>query len=294
MEPAENELNKYRPTGMYVTDEMREHEPADEDCFLRKKNGDWARLIFGEPQELKEREEEHLEKFVDYVQENGLEPVPEWFMADTRVGLRYIQGCAWDYEKAYQEIFIQHNWINETFPIDPRPFKTFLQSGALYCNDGGRAKRGLQPIVVLNLRKFIDQSVEPEILEPMSSYFFDFVVRNYMVQGRVENWFMIIDFKGVGVTELPIRKLKTFMVGMMKKFRGRMFRCFAVDSPFLMRAVWKLVLTWVDESLQQKIIINGGGYEDQLLEYIDAEELEVKYGGTKLNRAANFFPIDLE
>ena len=80
----------------------------------------------------------------------------------------------------------------------------------------------------------------------MSCYFFDFVVNNYMLDGRVENWLMVIDCKDIGVTELPIQKLKGFMMSMLLRFRGRMFRTIAIDSPWLARWLWNLLVSWFD------------------------------------------------
>ena len=88
------------------------------------------------------------------------------------------------------------------FPIDPTPFKDFLKSGAIYY--AGRAKRGLQPLIFMNVRKFCDNPISVDELSQMSFFFFDYMCNNFMLDGKVENWLMVIDCKNVGVTELPI------------------------------------------------------------------------------------------
>jgi hypothetical protein len=45
-------------------------------------------------------------------------------------------------------------WYQKNFPKDPNKFLQFLQSGAVY--SCGRAKKGKQPIIIINVRKFID------------------------------------------------------------------------------------------------------------------------------------------
>ena len=92
---------------------------------------------------------------------------------------------------AYEEILKYYHWYNTFYPVDPTPLKDFLRSGAIYVS--GRTKRGLQPLIFLSIRKFIDQKISVEMLEVMTSYFLDFVINNYMLAGRVENWFMVID-----------------------------------------------------------------------------------------------------
>ena len=115
-----------------------------------------------------------------------------------------------------------------------------------------------------------------------------------MLEGRVENWLMVIDCMDVGVTEIPIQKLKGFMQAMLLRYRGRMFRTIAINSPWLVRGIWSLLMSWFDEYIQKKILINGFDYQARLLEYIDASELEEKDGGTQPNlECPNFFPINI-
>ena len=62
---------------------------------------------------------------------------------------------------------------------------------------------------------------------------------------------------------------------MQKNFRGRMFRLVAVNSPLLLKAAWGIVYGWLDEFVQQKIIICGSkSVAKNLLEFIDENELE--------------------
>lgn len=70
-----------------------------------------------------------------------------------------------------------------------------------------------------------------------------------------------------------------------------MFRLMAVNSPLLLKAAWGIVYSWLDEFVQQKIIICGTkSVAKNLLEYIDENELEVQYGGKKPNIQNRFFP----
>lgn len=113
----------------------------------------------------------------------------------------------------------------------------------------------------------------------MSYFFFDYICKNFMMDGKVENWLLIVDCGNVGVSELPIKKLKGFMSAMKQRFRSRVFRTIAIESPWLFRAVWSMFLSSLDKYIQKKIVINGPDSKNCLLEYIDISELEEKYGG---------------
>jgi hypothetical protein len=64
----------------YLTEEILEYEPTLKDTFIyHKKTGDYQRMIWGDPQELRDRETERMEEFLDYVKTNNLEPIPDFY-----------------------------------------------------------------------------------------------------------------------------------------------------------------------------------------------------------------------
>ena len=111
------------------------------------------------------------------------------------------------------------------------------------------------------------------------------------VPGHIENWMVIMDLNGVGITNLPVRQIKAFVKSLQGNFRGRMFRTVAVNSHWLLRGLWNAAWAWLDEFVQQKIIICG--YNDcttTLLELVDSKTLERKYGGEREDMVGPFFP----
>ena len=109
----------------------------------------------------------------------------------------------------------------------------------------------------MRVRKFIDQGADLEFIANIASYFFNFICDRMMVQGKIENWCTIMDMSDVGMTQIPVNDLKVFMSHLQNNFRGRMFRTFVVFSPMLLRALWNIIWAWIDEYVQQKIIICG-------------------------------------
>mgnify|MGYP006178617761 CR=1 FL=1 len=72
--------------------------------------GDYQRLIWAEPQELREREVDYYAKFMEYITENKLEPLPEYFTGAHRHAYRYLQGSHWDNAAGYQAIIDNNIW----------------------------------------------------------------------------------------------------------------------------------------------------------------------------------------
>lgn len=80
---------------------------------------------------------------------------------------------------------------------------------------------------------------------------------------------------------------------MQKNFRGRLFRMFAINVTWLVRGVINIAKKWADEFTQAKVHCLGGDFQRHLLEIIDEQNLEAKFGGKLSNKVSDFFPPEL-
>lgn len=143
----------------------------------------------------------------------------------------------------------------------------------MYCS--GRTKVGYHPIVNINVRKFIDENKPLEEIIDTASYFFDWVIRNMTVPGKVETLFVIIDLNKVTLPQLPISQVKGFISVLQHRFRGRLFRMMILTSPGF-NGIWNLVSTWIDEHIKAKIVMcEIDNCKKTLLEFICPEVLEI-------------------
>jgi hypothetical protein len=62
----------------------------------------------------------------------------------------------------------------------------------------------------------------------------------------------------------------------------------------MLRAVFKIIKAFMDESTQKLMVTYGGSYKKDLLELIDEDRLEVKLGGKFPDITDNFFPPRLD
>ena len=57
-------------------------------------------------------------------------------------------------------------------------------------------------------------------------------------------------------------------------------RAFLINAPLYARIGWAIVKTFMDPVTVSKVVILGTDYRGTLLEYIDADQLPVEFGGT--------------
>lgn len=115
-----------------------------------------------------------------------------------------------------------------------------------------------------------------------------------MKPGAVENWTMILDLKDVGVTQIPSKKIQKMITMVQNNFRGRLYRLYAINMPFMIRALWKLFKGMCDKFTKEKLIVYGGGYEEDLKNAIPPYNLEKKFGGDLDDLEENFYPPQLD
>ena len=64
---------------------------------------------------------------------------------------------------------------------------------------------------------------------------------------------MIIDLNDVGMTSLPVKKVKSIVGLTQQHFGGRLYRQFCINMSFMMRKSISVFLNFVDDITQQKI-----------------------------------------
>ena len=188
-------------------------------------------------------------------------------------------------------MIVHSRWLRETYPINLGDIAPVLKSGMLYVS--GRDYK-YRPILILNVRRLIESNFETEIIATATAFFCDFVVKKLLIPGRIENWIMIIDLNDVGMTSLPVKKVKSIVGLTQQHFGGRLYRQFCINMSFMMRKSISVFLNFVDDITQQKISAHDDKtYKAVLQNLIPDAQLEYKYGGQKQNIESNFFPPDM-
>ncbi len=68
-----------------------------------------------------------------------------------------------------------------------------------------------------------------------------------MVPGVQETWIMVVDLNNVGVTSIPMNKVKAIIANGSKNFRGRMYRQYTINAGWVVRKAFGGLTSFLDE-----------------------------------------------
>ena len=108
----------------------------------------------------------------------------------------------------------------------------------------------------------IDAQLDDDKLVRVILSLITYTLDHWMKPGFVENWFVIIDCKDVGATEVPVNQIRLLATILQKNFKGRLFRLYGLNVPFLLRAIWMIAKSLGDKFTQAKMIMYGSGYSN--------------------------------
>ena len=144
---------------------------------------------------------------------------------------------------------------------------------------------------MVNVRRVVQSKIDIDTLLRMDYLILNWVCENMLVPGKVETWNIIQDSNGMGVTQMPIHIIKTMASKLSIYYAHRIEKSFAINVPYAMNTIWKIVKVFIDAETRKKIIIQRSGWEPLLAENISPENLEEKYGGILPDKESNFHPF---
>ena len=77
-----------------------------------------------------------------------------------------------------------------------------MNSGLIYIM--GRCKPGYQPIIVVSGKRFQNNNVSLDILEKYLLFLFDWIQKNMLVPGHIENWLILLDLEDCTIATVPV------------------------------------------------------------------------------------------
>jgi hypothetical protein len=112
------------------------------------------------------------------------------------------------------------------------------------------------------------------------------IIRTMFIPGQIENWVVIYDLGGMGVTDIPISAIKGTTQKMSQNYGGRLFKMYVVNAPGTIYFTWKMVSAFLDPVTVEKIKISKTNTEKSMWDNIDPSQVEEKYGGKQPNRTS--------
>ncbi|CAK88930.1 unnamed protein product (macronuclear) [Paramecium tetraurelia] len=248
-----------------------------------------VRKIFEGQVEFDQQEMEILKQFETYLISKRFMPKfsPNQFRWTESQLLRMLYATKFKFEKTYAAIQAYIQWKNQAFPLkENQDTSKFLLSGSIYLH--GRDNR-FRPIIVVNAVKLAAQKNIDITLDSMT-IFLEHVLSNYMLPGQIENWVVVMDLGGLGITSLPRQQLQRVLDYLQNNYRSRMHKCYVINCPSTITFSWNIVKGFLEEITVRKISFEKSSIPTGLFEHCHKSQVEQKYGGVSSNIENTFWP----
>lgn len=210
---------------------------------------------------------------------------PNWMENNT---LRFLQATAYNHAKTIEYLIAHLEFREKTFPIRVSDkIIEILNLGFLYGH--GRDQR-FRPLLVINAKvykKYKDTYMIEEWVTAVM-YFMEYLVNKLLVPGQVENWNTICDVDEVSVVFLP-GNLKKIIEILQCNYRARLNVMYIMNISFFIKAFWNMIKGMLDPNTEKKIKMIGSD-KNPMFEFINKNQVEIKFGGTAKNIESHFFP----
>ena len=243
-------------------------------------------VIFTEYEDAKLKEFYERVEFLNQKYPNKKIVIPSWWKeSETR---RFLQATSFTIDKSIEYIRQQLEWKSAFFPftITSNIIK-ILNSGFMYIH--GRDNH-FRPIFIIKANTFFDLRKIYSYEEMFMSivYFLEYVIKNILIVGQVENWIMITDITGVSLVFMP-RDLKRIIDSLGSCYRCKLFRNYIIGMNSALRLIVKLFMSFLDQATVNKIkFLDSNNIHSELSTFINDDNLEKKFGGN----APNIIPGD--
>jgi hypothetical protein len=209
-----------------------------------------------------------------------------WKEFDT---LRFHQATGYKSNMTIQLLIDHFEWRQSYFPfsLTPAAFE-LLNKGFIYVQ--GREHQ-FRPIFIVNAKFYVD-NMDKYVYDDWLAcivFFMEYMIKNLLIPGQVENWNIISDVCGVSLLGLP-KDMKRFMNVLQSNYRCRLYVNFIYGMGTFLGLLWNMVKVFLDETSLKKIRMLKKGQFKDILTLVNPEQLEQKYGGTAPDVKENFFP----
>ena len=133
-----------------------------------------------------------------------------------------------------------------------------------------------RPIFIIKANTFFDLRKIYSYEEMFMSivYFLEYVIKNILIVGQVENWIMITDITGVSLVFMP-RDLKRIIDSLGSCYRCKLFRNYIIGMNSALRLIVKLFMSFLDQATVNKIkFLDSNNIHSELSTFINDDNLK--------------------
>jgi len=118
------------------------------------------------------------------------------------------------------------------------------------------------------------------------------VRKYYFIPGKVENWIIFIENNSESLFNFPFKVIKTINDVTAVNYTSTLDRLYILNPSSFLKRSWMLISNFIDPETATKIQMLGKSDYAKLLQQIDPDQLEVKYGGTLPEQPIYWPPVN--
>lgn len=196
--------------------------------------------------------------------------------------LRLLQQAKWKVEKAINTIATHLEMRVQKMPVREDAVLNDLQTAIMYWHGRDRSCR---PILVWRMEKVYALGLDADRATRMILFILEYAVRYLLVPGRVENWVLLVDLTGCGLSMAASSTFRSITRNVTKLLEevycGRNFTTKIFHMPSLLRAI---VNSLIPEDKKSKVeFVADADIPSTMRKMCEPHQLEVQYGGTAPN-----------
>mmetsp|Transcript_24949 Transcript_24949/g.57942 ORF Transcript_24949/g.57942 Transcript_24949/m.57942 type:complete len:494 (-) Transcript_24949:155-1636(-) len=218
-----------------------------------------------------------------------------FFPSLTTMATRYISRARGDEKKAFKLLEETQKWRATFFekgPVTDKQVFDDMQHGIMYFT--GRDLE-LRPTIVIRACRIPPQWYKENKIDTVLRlliFCMEYMLRYMVYPGRVENNNVIVDLKGLGISQVPIGALRDIYGIMSHHYMGRVYKFYICNMSMVLGTIAGAVKGLLTDRQKQKLV-----FVDKipdLLKDFAAHHLEQDLGGTRPVIKEKFFPFPLQ
>jgi len=269
--------------------EVLVYEPDPGDVVCQFTNGDRERKIHVNI-ELEDAEKASLKDLQKEAKRTG----KVFYPSITVMATRYLSRARGDVKKAIKLMEATQAWRSSYFgagPVTDAQVLEDLKLGIVYFT--GRDK-SLRPAIIVRPMRIPSQWYKDKCIDRFIRiliFCMEYMLRYMLLPGRVENLNLIVDLKGLGITQVPIAALTDVYKVMSHHYVGRAYRFYIVNMGGVLSYLASPVKSLMTDRQRQKICIVDKVAD--LRQDFALHHLEEDLGGSK-PPVTSFFPFPVQ
>lgn len=240
------------------------------------------RVIYGCMENLEENEIARLKELRQYWEDNKIEdPLKKLGeKADETQRLRYLTGNA-SMQKATKQLQEYADWrTGDSFPVEWSEVAETALKSSVYVHGRDTAMR---PVIVMRGSEV--QNLDAEKGARLLIYILETCLEKLFLTGKVEQWSVILDLRGLWTTSLPFGLIQKMVPLLQTKYKARLWKLYILGMPYMLSTMYEGLKMLCEPTTISKFrnIQDVDALDCELKADILPKQLEIRFGGEAPN-----------